>query len=89
MIYDMVRTWVEGWAVSRGTPAPVARPWGYYTEVADDPAEVGRHVFPEASEPLVRAAAEGVRASRTWMKMPAEPEEVEPWISPGWEVAWS
>ncbi|MBO1331134.1 GNAT family N-acetyltransferase [Streptomyces sp. VRA16 Mangrove soil] len=87
MVDDMVRTWVAGWAVSRGTPPPAERPWGYYIEVADDPAEVGRHVLPEASRAAVRAAAEAVTVPRTWMKMPAEPDEVEPWITPGWEVA--
>ncbi|MFI6155100.1 GNAT family N-acetyltransferase [Kitasatospora sp. NPDC051170] len=84
----MVRTWAAGWAVSRRTPAPVEMPWGYYIEVADNPDEVGRHVLPEAEESLVRSAAACVSAPRTWMKMPAEPEEIEPWLPGGWVVAW-
>ncbi|MCP2341516.1 GNAT family N-acetyltransferase [Actinomadura rupiterrae] len=84
----MVGTWVAGWARSRRTPPPVAHPWGFYIDVADDPAEVGRHVLPEAEEQLVRRAAASVTDSRTWMKMPAEPEDVEPWLSPGWVMAW-
>ncbi|MER5742704.1 GNAT family N-acetyltransferase [Streptomyces sp. NPDC002225] len=88
MLEEMVRTWVAGWAVSRRTPPPVRQPWGYYIEVADNPAEVGRHVLPVTEESLVRAAAASVTVPRTWMKMPAEPEEIESWLTPGWVVAW-
>ncbi|MFF2011255.1 GNAT family N-acetyltransferase [Streptomyces sp. NPDC058195] len=87
MLADTVRTWVAGWAVSRRTPPPVERPWGYYIEVADNPAEVGRHVLPVAEESLVRDAAAAVAVPRTWMKMPAEPEEIGSWLTPGWVVA--
>ncbi|MFI9045731.1 GNAT family N-acetyltransferase [Streptomyces sp. NPDC053427] len=87
MVADLVRTWVAGWAVSRRTPPPVEKPWGFYIEVADNPAEVGRHVLPEADESLVRSAAASVTVPRTWMKMPGEPEEIEPWLSPGWIAA--
>ncbi|MFC5187260.1 GNAT family N-acetyltransferase [Actinomadura harenae] len=85
---EIVRTWVAGWAVSRRTPPPVAKPWGYYIQVDDNPAEVGRHVLPVTEEQLVRDAAVSVTEPRTWMKMPAEPGDVESWISPGWVVAW-
>lgn len=84
MVADIVRTWVAGWAVSRRTPPPVEKPWGFYVEVAGNPDEVGRHVLPEAEESLVRSAAASVFVPRTWMKMPAEPEEIEPWLSQGW-----
>ncbi|MEV3857204.1 GNAT family N-acetyltransferase [Streptomyces sp. NPDC050095] len=84
----MVSTWAAGWAVSRGTPEPAAKPWGVHIEVADDPGEVGRHVLPVAAEGLVRDAAATVSAPRTWMKMPAEPEDVAPWLPPGWVMAW-
>ncbi|MEU5241009.1 GNAT family N-acetyltransferase [Streptomyces lydicus] len=88
MVAEMVRTWVAGWAVSRRTPPPVEKPWGYYIEVADNPDEVGRHVLPETEEAWVRSAAASVSVPRTWMKMPAEPAEIEPWLPPGWVVAW-
>lgn len=87
MLADMVRTWAAGWAISRRTPPPVERPWGFYIEVADNPAEVGRHVLPVPDESLVRSAAASVTTPRTWMKMPAEPEDIEPWLSPGWVLA--
>ncbi|WP_461086926.1 GNAT family N-acetyltransferase [Streptomyces deserti] len=81
-------TWVAGWAVSRRTPRPAEKPWGFYIEVADNPDEVGRHVLPETEELLVRSAAASVSVPRTWMRMPAKPEEVEPRLTPGWVVAW-
>ncbi|MGW8971342.1 GNAT family N-acetyltransferase [Streptomyces platensis] len=86
MVADIVRTWVAGWAVSRRTPPPVKKPWGFYIEVAGNPDEVGRHVLPEAEESWVRSAAASVSVPRTWMKMPAEPEEIEPWLSQGWTM---
>ncbi|MEU9124768.1 GNAT family N-acetyltransferase [Streptomyces sp. NPDC048506] len=88
MVADMVRTWAAGWAESRRTPPPVKKPWGFYIEVADNPDEVARHVLPDAEEPLVRSAAASVTVPRTWMKMPAEPEEIESWLPQGWVVAW-
>lgn len=84
MVADIVRTWVAGWAVSRRTPLPVEKPWGFYIEVAGNADEVGRHVLPEAEESLVRSAAASVSVPRTWMKMPAEPEEIESWLPQGW-----
>ncbi|TBO56266.1 GNAT family N-acetyltransferase [Streptomyces kasugaensis] len=86
MVADIVRTWVAGWAVSRRTPPPVEKPWGFYIEVAGNPDEVGRHVLPAAEESLVRSAAASVSVPRTWMKMPAEPEEIDSWLPQGW--AW-
>ncbi|MFK8849573.1 GNAT family N-acetyltransferase [Streptomyces sp. Ac-502] len=85
MVADIVRTWVAGWAVSRRTPPPVEKPWGFYVEVGNAD-EVGRHVLPEAEELLIRSAAASVSVPRTWMKVPAEPEEIESWLPQGW--AW-
>lgn len=84
MVADLVRTWAAGWAVSRRTPPPVKKPWGFSIEVVGNPDEVGRHVLPEAEESLVRSAAASVSVPRTWMKMPAEPEEIESWLPQGW-----
>ncbi|MGW0732113.1 GNAT family N-acetyltransferase [Streptomyces sp. NPDC002851] len=88
MVADMIGTWVAGWALSRRTPPPIEKPWGFYVDVPDNPTEVGRHVLPEVDESLVRSAAASVTVPRTWMKMPAEPEEIEPWLPQGWVVAW-
>ncbi|MYT30251.1 MULTISPECIES: GNAT family N-acetyltransferase [unclassified Streptomyces] len=84
MVADIVRTWAAGWAVSRRTRPPVEKPWGLYIEVAGNLDEVGRHVLPEAKELLVHRASASVSVPQTWMKMPAEPEEIDSWLSPGW-----
>ncbi|GHA06061.1 hypothetical protein GCM10010329_30720 [Streptomyces spiroverticillatus] len=79
---------MQGWALSRGTPPPTPKPWGHYIHVTDSDAEVGRHVLPETRELLVRSAADSVTTPRTWMKMPAEPDDIAPWMPPGWVVAY-
>ncbi|QDQ15682.1 GNAT family N-acetyltransferase [Streptomyces spectabilis] len=85
MVPELVRTWAAGWAVSRRTPPPVEQPWGIYLDVGTA-GQVGRHVLPYATEPVVRAAAASVRVPDTWLKVPGEPEEVEPWLPEGWVV---
>ncbi|MGH4031642.1 GNAT family N-acetyltransferase [Actinomycetota bacterium Odt1-20B] len=82
---ELVEIWAAGWALSRATPRPVAHPWGWYIEVGK-PAQAGRHVVAEAREPLVRAAAASVTVPHTWLKVPAEPVDVEPWLPEGWIV---
>lgn len=85
MIPELVRTWASGWAISRHTPTPVAKPWGVYIEVGR-PDQVGRHVLPEANELAVRAAAASVTVPHTWLKVPMDPEEVGRRLPAGWVV---
>ncbi len=87
-VADMVGTWAAGWAASRRTPPPTKMPWGFFIEVAGNAVETARHVLPEADESLVRRAAASVTAPRTWMKTPAEPEDIEPWLPRGWRTAY-
>ncbi|MFI6104282.1 GNAT family N-acetyltransferase [Streptomyces sp. NPDC051310] len=77
--------WVRGWAVSRGTPAPVPRPWGYRIDVGL-PGHVLRHVLPHPDEQSVRALCAAVTRPGAWLKVLAAPEEVAGWITPGWRV---
>ncbi|OSY39960.1 GNAT family N-acetyltransferase [Streptomyces platensis] len=85
MIPELVRTWASGWAISRHTPTPVAKPWGLYIEVGR-PDQVGRHVLPDAHELTVREAATSVTVPHTWLKVPREPAEVAHWLPDGWVV---
>ncbi|MFI9203208.1 GNAT family N-acetyltransferase [Streptomyces sp. NPDC053048] len=85
MIPELVDTWVAGWAVSRGTPAPSERPWGHYIEVGL-PEHRGRHVLTDTSGSAIRRAAASVTVPNTWLKAPMDPEEVEPWLPAGWVV---
>ncbi|MEH6373050.1 GNAT family N-acetyltransferase [Streptomyces sp. KLMMK] len=85
MVSDLVRAWASGWALSRRTPRPVEQPWGAYIEVGQA-EQTGRHVLFEAHESAVRAAAASVGVPHTWLKAPAEPEDVRPWLPRGWVV---
>lgn len=85
MVAELVKTWAEGWAVSRGRPLPVEHPWGLYLDVGA-PGQVGRHVVSEAREEAVRAAAASVTVPYTWLKLPMEPEEAGAWLPAGWVV---
>ncbi|GGY10927.1 GNAT family N-acetyltransferase [Streptomyces hiroshimensis] len=85
MIAELVRVWASGWALSRHTPRPAEQPWGVYIEVGQA-GQVGRHVLFGAHESAVREAAASVSAPHTWLKVPAEPEDVGPWLPRGWVV---
>ncbi|PRH80184.1 GNAT family N-acetyltransferase [Streptomyces solincola] len=77
--------WVRGWALSRGTPAPVVEPWGYRIDVGL-PRHVFRHVLPEPDGPAVRHLCETVTTPHAWLKVLAGPEDTARWITPGWTV---
>ncbi|MEV0371679.1 GNAT family N-acetyltransferase [Streptomyces sp. NPDC050636] len=85
MIPELVRTWAAGWAVSRHTPRPVEKPWGFYIEVGR-PDQVGRHVLPDADESSIREAAASVTVPHTWLKVPVEPAEAGRRLPRGWVV---
>ncbi|MFG3494886.1 GNAT family N-acetyltransferase [Streptomyces sp. NPDC047928] len=81
----ITEVWVHGWAVNRGTPPPVAEPWGYRIDVGL-PGHVFRHVLPEPDEATVRALCASVAEPGAWLKVLAEPEDVAGWVTPGWTV---
>ncbi|MFE0763025.1 GNAT family N-acetyltransferase [Streptomyces smyrnaeus] len=83
--HHLISTWVTGWALSRGTPAPVERPWGLYMEIGEK-LLVGRHVLLHADAATVREAAAAVTVPETWLMVFAEPDQVASWLPPDWEV---
>ncbi|WP_405015886.1 GNAT family N-acetyltransferase [Kitasatospora sp. NBC_00070] len=82
-ISELVRRWIEGWAVSRGGSDPIDEPWGWTIDVGQ-PRHVARHVLPEPSEAEVREIVAATSAPWTWLKLFAEDEAVLPWVGPGW-----
>ncbi|WP_259453135.1 GNAT family N-acetyltransferase [Streptomyces ginkgonis] len=90
-----VRSWVDGWVVSRGAADPVPRPWGWSIDVGT-PAEAGRHVVADGDETAVRALARDFAVPGRWLKvfLPgvtsahdapyAAQEVVAPWLVEGW-----
>lgn len=80
---ELVRSWVEGWVVSRGAAPPVAEPWGFTVDVGLT-GQVTRHVLADADELLVRKLTETATAPGTWIKVFLPPQTVAPWVAPGW-----
>ncbi|MFJ4333564.1 MULTISPECIES: GNAT family N-acetyltransferase [unclassified Streptomyces] len=82
-VSELVRMWIDGWVVSRGSSDPVDEPWGWTIDVGQ-PGHVARHVLPEPSEAAVRKIVAGTTAPGTWLKLFAEDRAVLPWVGPGW-----
>ncbi|MGC4949264.1 GNAT family N-acetyltransferase [Streptomyces sp. DT224] len=83
-ISELVRMWIDGWIVSRGTSDPIDEPWGWTIDVGQ-PRHVARHVVPEPTEADVRKIVAGTSAPGTWLKLFAEDRTVLPWLGPGWQ----
>ena len=79
----VVREWVAGWAVSRGTPAPVEEPWGLRVDVGL-PNHVARHVLVDTDEAAVRTAARSVTLPGTRIKAFLPTETVAAWLCADW-----
>ncbi|MEU0100809.1 GNAT family N-acetyltransferase [Streptomyces sp. NPDC006267] len=82
---EAVRSWVEGWAVSRGAAPPVSEPWGFTVDVGLT-GQVTRHVLTDADESLVRELTETVTVPDTWLKLFLPPRTVASWAAPGWRL---
>nr|WSX54776.1 GNAT family N-acetyltransferase [Streptomyces sp. NBC_00974] len=82
-INELVRMWVNGWVVSRGSSDPIGERWGWTIDVGQ-PRHVARHVLPEPSEADVREIVASTSAPGTWLKLFAEDQEVLPWAGPDW-----
>ncbi|MEV6808786.1 GNAT family N-acetyltransferase [Streptomyces sp. NPDC051132] len=82
---EAVRTWVEGWAVSRGAARPTPRPWGFTVDVGLA-GEVARHVVTAADEATVRKLAENTTAPRIPLKAFVPARTLAAWLPPGWTL---
>ncbi|MET9360629.1 GNAT family N-acetyltransferase [Streptomyces sp. NPDC006632] len=80
----LVRAWIDGWVVSRGTSDPMDRPWGWTID-AGQVHHVSRHVLPVPAEADVRALVAATSAPGTWLKLFAEDHTVRPWLAEGWQ----
>ncbi|WP_253871380.1 GNAT family N-acetyltransferase [Promicromonospora umidemergens] len=79
----LVRAWVAGWALSRGTAPPVEQAEGFRIEVGR-PDQVARYVLLDSSEAAVRTVAGAVTVPHTWLRAFVAPEVVATWLPPGW-----
>ncbi|MFF3427856.1 GNAT family N-acetyltransferase [Streptomyces sp. NPDC002602] len=83
-MWELARSWVEGWTVSRGTPKPVDMPWGLSVPVGL-PTEAVRHVLLDADVETARGLVGSITEPATCVKAFLEPGVMEPWFSPEWE----
>ncbi|MEU9096895.1 GNAT family N-acetyltransferase [Streptomyces sp. NPDC048361] len=83
-IGGLVRAWIDGWVVSRGTSDPMDRPWGWTID-AGQVHHVSRHVLPVPAEDDVRGLVAATRAPGTWLKLFADDDTVRPWLGEGWQ----
>ncbi|WP_405527537.1 GNAT family N-acetyltransferase [Streptomyces avidinii] len=84
-ISELVRMWIDGWVVSRGSSDPIDEPWGWTIDVGQS-KHVARHVLPEPSEADVRKIVAATSAPGTWLKLFAEDQAVLPWVGPDWRL---
>ncbi|WP_051751517.1 GNAT family N-acetyltransferase [Streptosporangium amethystogenes] len=80
---DVVRAWVDGWAVSRSVRPPVEVAGGFRLEVGL-PGHRVRYVLFDARR--VAELAPTLTAPGTWLKVSAPAERVAPLLTPAWTV---
>ncbi|MFD7787934.1 GNAT family N-acetyltransferase [Streptomyces nojiriensis] len=83
-MWELARSWVDGWAVSRRAPKPVDVPWGLSVPVGL-PTQAVRHVLLDADAETARGLIGAITEPATWIKAFLEPDVMEPWLSPDWE----
>lgn len=82
---DAARAWACGWAISRGTPAPVEGP-GFFRILVGKPDQVTRYVLPRLDQEVLRKLVSIDVAPGTWLKVCAAPEDVSRLLSSDWTV---
>lgn len=80
----IVESWVRGWALSRGTPAPVFAAGAFRIDVGL-PQHKARYVFPRCSAD-VRRLAETIRDPEILLKVCAPPEAVQELLPSHWMI---
>ncbi|MFI6456855.1 GNAT family N-acetyltransferase [Streptosporangium amethystogenes] len=80
---DVVRAWVDGWAVSRTVRSPVKVAGGFRLEVGL-PGHRVRYVLFDAEQ--VAELVPALTAPGTWLKVSAPAERVVPLLTPAWTV---
>ncbi|GJF34549.1 hypothetical protein KNE206_72490 [Kitasatospora sp. NE20-6] len=83
-MWELARSWVDGWTVSRGTPKPVDEPWGLSIQVGL-PTRTVRHVLLDTDVATVRGLVGSITEPATCIKAFLEPDVMEPWFSSEWE----
>ncbi|MFE1441274.1 GNAT family N-acetyltransferase [Streptomyces sp. NPDC058739] len=84
-----IRSWIDGWVMSRGAAQPITEPWGWTIDVGR-PDHVTRHVLGEigdgVDERTVRKVAESVTGAGVWLKVFRDPAETGAWLNADWWI---
>lgn|GEM_PF-181021 len=80
----LVETWLKGWAIARGTMAPVPDQGGFRIDVGWPDQQV-RYVFPELSYGW-QALQQTITQPYIFLKACATPEQIRPMLLPPWEI---
>ncbi|MFI7176655.1 GNAT family N-acetyltransferase [Streptomyces spororaveus] len=83
-MWETARSWVEGWAVCRGMPAPVDVPWGLRIG-AGAPSRAVRHVLLDTDAATARDLIGTITEPATCVKAFLPAGEMDPWFSSAWE----
>lgn len=81
---ELLATWVRGWVLTRGAPAPVRDAGAWRVDVGR-PDQIARYVYPEAGE-AVRDRAARIREPHVFLKVCADAEAVRPLLDARWAV---
>ncbi|MFJ5775785.1 GNAT family N-acetyltransferase [Streptomyces sp. NPDC093094] len=85
----IVRSWIDGWVVSRGAAPPHAEPWGWTID-SGLAKEVTRHVLgavgDDVEEKTVRAVSASVTGEGVWLKVFRDPARTAGWLDGSWWV---
>jgi GNAT superfamily N-acetyltransferase len=80
----IVETWVSGWALSRGTPAPVRTAGGFRIDVGL-PQHKARYIFSHCCDD-VRRLAEIIHDPEIFIKVCSPPEPVQKLLPSHWVI---
>ena len=86
-IAPLLATWIRGWALVRGLPAPVAVHDGAWKVDVGLPDQLVRYVIPDGKPELVAQLSRELRAPATWLKICAAPDAVTALLPSHWEMS--
>lgn len=81
---ELLATWVRGWALTRGAPAPV-RDVGAWRIDVGQPDQIARYVYADAGEAVAERAA-AIREPFVFLKICAGAEAVRPLLDSRWAI---
>ncbi|MEV0523731.1 GNAT family N-acetyltransferase [Streptomyces sp. NPDC050439] len=82
-MWELARSWVDGWTVSRRAPKPVDEPWGLSIQVGQR-AQMVRHVLLDTDTETARRLIGSVTRPATYVKAFLAADVMRPWFSPEW-----